>query len=168
MATEDTKSKRRTAKTIRNLTNKLVHLRLTTVDSGKDPYRVELKPRGRFGDWATIPAALTESGTFLQGADQIFEIIPLSEARKIDYASTPGYQPHQAAEVVRPDQNTIASMANPDAAIQASPRSGVPIGPRTVNVPGSDAELNAAYQAGTDAMPEGALKPRVTTERVKG
>jgi hypothetical protein len=161
----ETKSKRRTAKTIRNRTNKMVHLRLTGEDNDK-PYRVELNPRGRVGDWQTIPARLTDNGTFIQGEGRLFEVIPLSEARKIEYGP-------QAAVTLPPatlvtlEESVISRTADWDGQGRA-PERNEQISPRTADVPGSDPELAAAYAAGGSALPDGALDKPLTVERVKG
>jgi hypothetical protein len=162
MATE--RSHRKTAKTIRNLRGTLVHMRLHSEDSEK-PYRIELQPRGAPGDVATVPAKLTDDGTFIQGVDVLFEIIPLSEAKKLQYTQ-PYREERLPVEVIRPDQNIVSREAAWDGTGR-TPARAPGAGPAVADVPGSDPELSAAVRAGTSALPDGALTPRVTTERVK-
>lgn len=155
----EAKTKRRTAKTIRNLTNKMVHLRLQSIDAEK-PYRIELQPRGRRGDTHTVPARLTEDGTFVRGAGRLFEIIPLSEAEKIEYgARTPGVEP---AILVRHDEHVIGTVPNWDGQGKIPPsRTGTVL----VDVPGADSALHEALAEGNAALPPGSLGQKVTIER---
>ena len=154
---------RRTKKTIRNLTNKLVHLRLAGTQD--KPYRIELAPRGAFGDWHTVPAALTDDGTFTKGVDKIFEIIPESEAKAIEYGPV-GYQEQPRVQVYRPEDTTVSKTPDWDGTGRPPNQQRQSVGPATASVPGSDDELGAAYQAGSSAMPDGANTQRVVTERV--
>ena len=156
----------RRAKTIRNLTNALVHLRLHGADMEK-PYRIELAQRGRRGDWATVPAKLTASGTFISGADRLFEIIPLSEARAIQYGPRPGSS-DQPVTVVRHDEHIVSRRANWDGQGKAPAQErGGGAGPQLVDALGADADVHANIRAGESALPDGAFPTKVTTERVR-
>jgi len=156
----------RQAKTIRNLTNALVHLRLHGADMEK-PYRIELAQRGRRGDWATVPAKLTASGTFISGADRLFEIIPLSEARAIQYGPRPGSS-DQPVTVVRHDEHIVSRRANWDGQGKAPAQErGGGAGPQLVDALGADADVHANIRAGESALPDGAFPTKVTTERVR-
>jgi hypothetical protein len=168
MATTDERKHRRSAKTIRNLTNMLVHLRLQSPDADK-PYRIELQPRGKPGDWHTVPARLTDTGTFLAGLDRRYEAIPLSEAKEIEYG--PRMASHgPRAEVIRADQGVVHRGQDWDGTGRQPQQAAVTQSrPATADVPGSDAALHAALEGGgQSALPPGALDQRVTTERVKG
>ena len=75
---------RKTQKTIRNTRGVTISMRL----EGKDPkpFRVHLQPRGRRGDWVTVPAACTDDPQFTSMVHNgLVEIIPLTEARRIEY-----------------------------------------------------------------------------------
>jgi hypothetical protein len=158
----EAKTKRRTAKTIRNLTNKMVHLRLQSVDAEK-PYRVELQPRGRRGDTHTVPARLTDDGTFIRGAGRLFEIIPTSEADKIDYGPRQGTGVEPAV-LVRHDENVIGRVPDWDGQGRTPPsRVGTPL----ADVPGSDTALHEALAEGNTALPAGSLGQPVTVERAQ-
>lgn len=81
-----TDKKRRTQKTVRNLRNLTVHLRLQGRENEK-PFRAELRPRGQQGDWVTVPSACTSDPSFEKFVSLgLIEIIPLKEAREIHYA----------------------------------------------------------------------------------
>jgi len=165
---------RRTARTIRNLTNAHVHLRLRT-DQNDKPYRIELKPRGFRGDWYTVPASLTGTGEFLSDEGRLFEVIPLSEAQSIEYAMTGDYR--EPVKLVREEETVVSRADNIDEQIQDNPRGRSPVSnarvsgasPRVARVPGSDQQMgSAAGDPGEGALPEGAFPQKVTTERVKG
>lgn len=94
---------KRTSKTIRNLRNCPVHLRLA--GQGEKPYRVQLEARGRPGDIAEIPAACTEDTAFVRGVDVLFEIITKTEARNAKYERT-GYQAEDV-RLERVDDNSV-------------------------------------------------------------
>ena len=157
-----TTSKRRQARTIRNLRGTPVHLRL--FGQGNDaPYRIALQPRGNPGDTHSVPANLTDDGTFVAGIDVLFEIIPTSEAQSIQYERAGGRPQEYEGEtlvVVRNEENVVRRQP-----VDQEPGPGR-IGPATVNVPGSDEALHAQIEAGQSALPDGALTQRVVTERV--
>jgi hypothetical protein len=158
-----TTSKRRQSRTIRNLRGTPVHLRL--FGQGNDaPYRIALTPRGNPGDTHTVPANLTDDGTFVAGIDVLFEIIPASEAQGLQYERTGGRAPEYEGEtlvVVRNEENVVVRQ---DANLEPAPRRR--LGPAMANVPGADAGIHAAVEAGQSAMPDGALTQSVSTERV--
>lgn len=149
-AKKRTAAPRKTAKTIRNLRGTLVHLRLFG-EGGDKPYRIELKPRGMYGDVHTVPANLIDNDTFVAGVDVLFEIITKTEANKIEYAPQ-GYQGIEAAKIVR-DSETVISRT-PD--VDTSPRG---MGPTYLNTPGSDADLHAKLAEGNAALPSEAFPP---------
>jgi len=160
MATEDTSTSRkhrRTSKTIRNLTNKLVHLRLRN-DQNDAPYRIEMQARGRRGDWHTVPASLTDSDGFVGDLGSLFEVIPLSEAKAIQYEPLVSHA--EPVPVTRVEDTTISRSENWDGQGRAplTRPSGAP--PERASVLGSD-------PGGEGAMPA-QVPTTVTTERVKG
>jgi len=158
-----TGSTRRTAKTIRNLRGTPVHLRLFGAGNDK-PYRIELKPRGQRGDFHTVPAKLTDDGTFVAGIDRLFEVIPTSEARKVVYADRRPGGPK--VEVIRHDENIVTRQTDWDGTGR-QPERGQGTGPALADVLGADAEVHANIRAGESALPEGAFQQAVKVEKVK-
>lgn len=97
------KKTRRTQKTVRNNRGVTLHLRLQGRPHEK-PFRVALNPRGARGDWVTVPAACTEDPQFEEFVNMgLLEIIPLREARAIEYpkAQRPGGLGDVKVQVVR-------------------------------------------------------------------
>jgi hypothetical protein len=80
-------SKSRTVqKTIRNTRG--VTIRMNLKGKINEPeFRVNLSPRGKRGDWVTVPGPCTLDGQFENFlALGLIEVIPLTEARKIQYS----------------------------------------------------------------------------------
>lgn len=148
-----TKTTRKTAKTIRNLRGTLVHLRLFN-DQNDKPYRIELKPRGRYGDVHTVPASLIDSNTFVQGVDVLFEIITKTEASKIQYDKG-GYQGIEPARVYREAETVIKTVPDMDSSGKLPPRQ---LGPTYVDALGSDTARHETLRE-NPALPEGAFPP---------
>lgn len=145
-----TASTRKTAKVIRNLRGTPVHLRLFGA-GGEKPYRIELAPRGRYGDVHSVPANLTDDGTFVAGVDVLFEIITKTEANKISYAGQ-GFQGGvEPAKLVREEETVIKRVADMDSTGKVQQRE---LGPTIVRTPGAD-----ALAEGNEALPENAFPP---------
>jgi hypothetical protein len=162
MTEKKTGSTRRTAKTIRNLRGTPVHLRLFGAGNDK-PYRIELQPRGTSGDWHTVPASLTDDGTYVSGLGLLFEVIPTSEARAIQYQFAPvGLPP---ATVFRADENVVSREPEWDGTGQ-QPQRRAGAGPALADVLGSDAAMHESMREGNSALPEGAFQQTVTVEKV--
>jgi hypothetical protein len=186
---------RKTDATIRNLRGTAVHARLRSL-TPKDPFRIELKPRGQQGDTTIVPVALQGDYTFVSGIGVLWEIITKAEAAAAQefYAPVGYLGRNDSVTVIRPEDATILSAPDWDGkgrvpvqrqqqdprdasrqqqrAAQEAANDGFGTGMHTQDVPGSDAALHAqikrAQQAGSSAMPDGALTPRVTVERVRG
>lgn len=156
------------ARVIRNLRNCPVHLRLQGPDTEK-PYRVQLNPRGQFGDVTRIPAALTETYQFTSGVGTLFEIITQTEASAIPYAPT-GYIDQAEVTVVRTEEQVVSRRAEYDGKGRVPAHR--PLAPTVAQVPGSDPRMQAlsGEKPTADAMiPEGVdlTTRKVTIERVK-
>lgn len=160
-------------KIIRNLRNMPVHLRL-----GSDPpYRIQLQPRGRQGDTASVPVALQEEYAFLRGVGTLFEVITQTEARKVEYGPVGYVGRPDSATIYREEDTTIQTADNWDGKGRRAPedRNIHRTGQNLADVPGSDEGLHATIRAGqaevesNAALPEGVRFDRqVTVERVKG
>ena len=190
------KTPRKTQVTIRNLRGTVVHMRLYS-QNPKDPYRIELKPRGTNGDWTTIPAKLSDDPTLVQGIGVIVEAIPLTEAKALQETYAPvGYLGRtDAATVIRDTDTTISTADNWDGKGQRVPQDRnvkfhergsemtqtdreAGTGMNLVDVPGSDVGLHAGLRAqatevealGKAATPEGVdlTSRKVVIEHVKG
>ena len=188
-STTRTRAPRKAAKIIRNLRGTVVHARLRSV-SPKDPFGIELKPRGTQGDTTVIPVALQDDPTFLQGLGVLFEEITQTEFKAIQQTYGPvGYLGRtDAPKIERPADTTIMTADDWDGKGKRVPnerniqRKGEP--PRTdgtgmnlTDFAGSDTGLHemlreAQKQAdqGSTALPEGVdlQSRRVQVERVKG
>lgn len=84
-------AERATQRTIRNKRNVNVSVRLKNYKQSSDEKRfnVSLQPRGRRGDWTTVPGPYTLDPSLEDLiVSGIVEIIPLTEARKISYTVT--------------------------------------------------------------------------------
>lgn len=108
------KTPRLTSKLIRNLNNAPVHLRIHSAGNER-PYFMQLAPRGFPNDVHEVPAHLTITNDFIQGAGRLFEIITRTEANKIEYPKQ-GYlaQTGFNVEVIRADQNIVARIPDWD------------------------------------------------------
>lgn len=150
----------KTAKTIRNLRGTPVHIRL---GNQKDPYRIELAPRGTKGDVSTVPVNLQQDHAYVAGIDVLFEIITQTEARNIEYGPV-GYRPSEVVRVDRPEDTVVRTEVDlgPDGKM---PR---PMGPTYVGegYPGSDVAL-AEGLTDNPAMPEN-VPTKVIIERKRG
>lgn len=183
---------RKGPKTIRNLRELVVHGRLYS-KSQKDPFRIALNPRGQVGDITIIPTDLTDDPTFLKGIGVLWEVITQSEARELEATYAPvGYLGREdAPQIIRDADTTITSADNWDGTGRRAPVDRnikmkergseqqhsdreFGTGMHTADVPGSDhalhAQLKAAQEAGTEALPDGVdlASRRVVVERVKG
>lgn len=187
--TSTPRAPRKAAKIIRNLRGTVVHARLYSV-SPKDPFRIELKPRGQMGDATVIPVALQDDPTFLQGLGVLFEEITQTEFKAIQAQYGPvGYLGRtDAPKIERPQDTTIMTADDWDGKGKRVPnerniqRKGEP--PRTdgtgMNLhdfAGSDEGLHAMLregqkqtEQGSTALPEGVdlQSRRVQVERVRG
>lgn len=187
---------RKTAKTIRNLRGTVVHLRLYS-QSQKDPYRIELKPRGTQGDITTVPANLASDPTLTSAIGVLVEVITTAEANALRETYAPvGYLGRSDAPVVvRPEDTTVSTADDWDGTGRRAPvdrnleikeRGSEQVqsdrefgtGMHTTDIPGADHGLHATLKAGQDAAqamgseatPEGVdvTSRRVVIERVKG
>lgn len=177
---------RKTAKTIRNLRGTQVHARLFSL-SKKDPFRIELQPRGQNGDITIVPVTLIEDATFVSGVGVLWEVITTAEANVVRDAYSPvGYLGRTDAPVIiRPDENTIMTAKDYDGKGRQVPKEREVVhkergsdiqerefgtGMHTADVPGSDQALHAMLKAGQSALPPDANfdRSRVRIERVKG
>lgn len=171
---------RKSAKTIRNLRGCVVHLRL---GSQKDPYRVELLPRGHNGDVQTVPASLTDDGTFVAGVDVLFEIITPAEAQALAQGYGPiGYLGRtDAPTIIHPDDATVMEAPDwdgkgrlpQDRQVKNNQATVTRANPTLADLPGSDTALHESLRreqrAGQSAMPpEAQFDRRVTVEHVQG
>ena len=190
------KTPRKQALTIRNLRGTVVHLRLYS-ENPKDPYRIELRPRGTQGDWTTIPAKLTDDPTFTMAVGVLVEVIPLTEAKALSGGYAPvGYLGRTDAPVViTAADSTVSTADNWDGKGNRAPQERnlkmhergsemtqadreFGTGMHTVDVPGADAGLHAGLKAqaavadalAKNATPEGVdvTSRRVVIEHVKG
>lgn len=159
-------------KIIRNITGVPVHFRL---GSQKDPFRVQLAPRGQQGDTEAIPVALQQDYSFIQGRDRLFEIITETEARNLQYAQVGYLARDDAAQIYRQEDTTIQTADNWDGKGRRAPedRNVRTTGQKLADLPGSDVALHDTIRGGqaqTDAnpaMPEGVVFDRsVKVERV--
>lgn len=150
MATKRTTTPRKTAKTIRNLRGTLVHLRLFS-DQNEKPYRIELQPRGNPGDTHTVPASLIDTNTFTSGVDVLFEIITKTEADKIQYYGSVGYQGIDQATVVRPSETVVKTVTDMGSDGKMPQRE---LGPTIVKGIGA-----SALEDNNPALPENAFPP---------
>ena len=161
-------------KIIRNITGVPIHFRL---GNQKDPFRVQLAPRGQQGDTEAIPVALQQDYSFIQGRDKLFEIITETEARSLEYSPVGYLARDDAAKIYREEDTTIVTADNWDGKGRRPPgeRNIRTTGQKLADLPGSDEALHATIrggQAATDAnnaMPEGVVFDRsVKVERVSG
>ena len=162
-------------KIIRNLRQMPVHFRL---GNNKDPYRVQLAPRGQQGDTESIPVALQVDYAFIRGVGSLFEIITVTEARALQYQPV-GYLGRTDAPKVYTEADTVIQTADDwDGKGQRAPedRNVRTSGQVFADVPGSDEALHETLRHGQEnvdkpnpAMPEGVNFDRsVTVERVSG
>lgn len=79
--------KQAATKPIRNLAHVNVRIRL---GSKRDPYHIDLQPRGRRGDVQYIPVDLMDHPAFLSNKGRIFEVITKLQADKIEYEDFQG------------------------------------------------------------------------------
>ena len=184
-STTRTSAPRKTAKTIRNLRGTQVHARLRSKNP-KDPFRIELQPRGQAGDTTVVPVELQSDPTFLDGIDVLWEVITASEAKELaaGYAPTGYLGRNDAPVIIRPEDTTITTAQDWDGkglapvertvqGRQASQRE-FGTGMHTADVPGSDtglhAQLKAAAEEGNNALPDGVdiASRRVSIERTRG
>ena len=137
-AAKRTATPRKAPKIIRNLRFVPVHLRFHS-DQGTDPYRVQLAPRGQYGDIHKVPVSLVDSNTFADGYGVLFEIITETEARKIEYPQT-GYAGPGGAEVIRPAETVKSVTPDWDGKGRVPARTTVQhnVGPNIVRMPGSE------------------------------
>ncbi len=175
-------------KLIRNLHGVGVHLRIDNPQREKK-FRVELKPRGFWGDCATIPVELQESHEYRNGLGSLFEIITETEFRAIEYPPV-GYTARiDTPIVVREADTVIGRFKNVDEQIQQNPRRRAQstrievddsVGMRMADVPGSDLafhrQMRAAQREQQAQQPQrepetnaellaAMTRPRVTIER---
>lgn len=184
---------RKTAQAVRNLRGTVVHLRLYS-QSPKDPYRIELKPRGINGDATTIPAKLVDDPTLVSALGVMVEPITQTEFKALQRTYGPvGYLGRDETVVVVSDKdNTVTTADNWDGTGRRAPQERnvqhhergsemnqsdreFGTGMHVADVPGSDTALHADLKAqaaamGGNAVPEGVdLQSRkVTIEHVKG
>lgn len=165
---------RKTEKIIRNLRKTAVHLRLFS-KTPKDPYRIQLSPRGQNGDYTYVPVDLVDDPTLKKATGILVEVITQAEVNALEDEYLPGgYQGRtDAPTIIRPDDSTVMKAPDwdgkgrlpQDRAITQSQRTGT----HTIDVPGSDQALHAAIKAGQSAMPaEAVFDRRVSIERFKG
>ena len=195
--TADTTQKRprKTQVTIRNLRGTVVHMRLYS-QNPKDPYRIELKPRGTQGDWTTVAAKYSDDPTLLQSVGVLVEVIPMTEAKALQATYGPvGYLGRtDAPQIIRPEDTTISTADNWDGKGTRPPQDRnfqmhergsemnqadrvAGTGMNLADVPGSDIGLHAGIRAqqevadpGNPATPEGVdlTSRKVVIEHVKG
>lgn len=67
-------------KLLRNLTRYTLRLRF---GSSKDPFHVQLQPRGLRGDVGTVPAAFAQHPTFDSNVGRSFEVITAAQAKRL-------------------------------------------------------------------------------------
>lgn len=155
-------------KIIRNLHAIGVHVRIENPEREK-PFRVELKPRGTYGDIKSIPVGLQDSHEYRSGVGILFEVITETEARAIEYPAV-GYTPRLDAPIlIREADTVIQRFRNVDAEIQQNPRRpvntgrvGENAGPNVVEMPGS----TPAPAPTTNAeILKSTVQPKVTIER---
>jgi hypothetical protein len=161
-------------KIIRNITGVPVHFRL---GNQKDPFRVQLAPRGQQGDTEAIPVALQQDYSFIKGNGQLFEIITETEARSLEYSPVGYLGRVDAPKVYRQEDTTIQTADNWDGQGRRAPedRNIRTTGQKLSDVPGSDVALHDTIRGGqadvesNPAMPDGVVFDRnVTVERVSG
>jgi len=161
-------------KIIRNITGVPVHFRL---GNQKDPYRVQLAPRGQQGDTESIPVALQQDYSFIQGVGKLFEIITETEARNLQYSPVGYLARDDAAKIYRQEDTTIQTADNWDGQGRRAPedRNIRTTGQKFADVPGADVALHNTIRGGqatadsNPAMPEGVTFDRsVKVERVQG
>ena len=162
-------------KIIRNLRNMPVHLRM---GNKKDPFRVQLAPRGLQGDTESIPVEVQQDYGFISGVGRLFEIITATEARDLQYQSVGYLERTDTAKIYREEDTTIMTADDWDGKGTRTPqeRNKRTQGQVLTDVPGSDAALHQAIRTGqaavdgdNPAMPEGvAFDRKVTVERVQG
>lgn len=159
---------RKTQQWIRNLRGTVVHLRLYS-QSPKDPYRIELAPRGYQGEITSVPVKLVDDPTLAQAVGVLIEFITETEAKQLQYQAGPvGYLGRgDEVTVVRPEDSTVATAADwdgkgrrPQDTLRDARGREVPVrqvgtGQHFVDVPGSDPAMAAAARAGASAMPDG-------------
>jgi hypothetical protein len=161
-------------KIIRNITGLPVHFRL---GNQKDPYRVQLAPRGQQGDTESIPVALQQDYSFIQGVGKLFEIITETEMRALQYGQVGYLARDDAATIYREADTTIQTADNWDGKGRRAPedRNVRTTGQQFADVPGADVALHDTIRGGqvavdaNPAMPDGVVFDRsVKVERVSG
>ncbi len=92
---------------IRNLRGTPVHVRLGNLQ--KDPYRIELAPRGLRGDVSVVPAKFRSDTAFARGAGVLFEIVTKTEANEIQYSTLPYDLQRPTATLYREEDTVIVT-----------------------------------------------------------
>lgn len=152
----------RAPKHVRNLTRVTVRLRF---GSKKEPYHVELQPRGRRGDVQAIPADLTDHPAFLNSQGLTFEVINKTQANAIDYGADSGVKRHPIYDnikvTVEKDSDTERVVARYNLSERGRiheverARNEEGLGPKRAAVPGSEDGANVlAVPEGHKVMPD--------------